>query len=446
MGERPIQTVDPALIATAMQSLAEGVMIVDRDGRIIYVNRAFAEGLGVPAEEVIGRRWDDPLLRVTDLEGRPIPREQRAFGRVLATGKPLLGYDYLVYNVSGRALRVLVNAVPVPGPDGIIGVAVTMTDITDRVKAEEKVRFQSSLLDQVRNAVIGSDAQRRINYVNKSAELLFGWEPGEALGKDVLEFAAPSSTEPQYGSPVETIQREGRWEGEATIRRRDGVEVPVLLSIGTVMGNNGEPIGIIGVATDLTDIKAAQRALEEKDRAIRQAYVDVVSSVTGGKFVIMTEQELVAALGEPVTEVIGIEYETLSDTRRRVFDAMEEMGTSADPSEAIVAYSEAATNALKHAGRGRCQVFRKDGMLQVLVSDEGGGIDFELLPRAAVTPGFSTKQTLGMGFTIMLDLSDRLLLATRPGCTEVVLEFGLRRAGERRKQGAVTTADEGSGT
>jgi anti-sigma regulatory factor (Ser/Thr protein kinase) len=94
-----------------------------------------------------------------------------------------------------------------------------------------------------------------------------------------------------------------------------------------------------------------------------------------------------------------------------------------------VAYAEAATNALKHAGSGSCQLFRRGGTVQVAVSDTGPGIDFRLLPKATLLPGFSSAQSLGMGFTIMLDLSDRILLATAPGRTRVVLEFAVAASG-----------------
>lgn len=62
---------------------------------------------------------------------------------------------------------------------------------------------------------------------------------------------------------------------------------------------------------------------------------------------------------------------------------------------------EALVNALRHAGGGSYQVFARGDALQVLVRDEGPGIDFRMLPRATLR-GFSTASSLGMGFTIML--------------------------------------------
>ncbi len=80
-------------------------------------------------------------------------------------------------------------------------------------------------------------------------------------------------------------------------------------------------------------------------------------------------------------------------------------------------------NALRHAGGGTYQLFARDDRLQVLIRDEGPGIDFRTLPRATLQRGFSTASSLGMGFTIMLQVCERVLLSTRPGRTSVVLEF-----------------------
>jgi len=93
-----------------------------------------------------------------------------------------------------------------------------------------------------------------------------------------------------------------------------------------------------------------------------------------------------------------------------------------DHADLLSPVCEALDNALKHARGGTYQVLAKNGFLQVAITDEGPGIDFRTLPRATLVRGFSTSASLGMGFTIMLQLCERVLLCTRPGRTEVVLE------------------------
>jgi anti-sigma regulatory factor (Ser/Thr protein kinase) len=88
-----------------------------------------------------------------------------------------------------------------------------------------------------------------------------------------------------------------------------------------------------------------------------------------------------------------------------------------------VAACEAMSNAIKHAGSGRYQIYRTADRVQVAVRDRGPGIDFTLVPRAVLVHGFSTMESLGTGFTFMLGLCDRVSLSSERGRTTVVLEM-----------------------
>lgn len=176
-------------------------------------------------------------------------------------------------------------------------------------------------------------------------------------------------------------------------------------------------------ATDISALRAAQLELRRQEEHIRQAYVDVLDAVTGGKLVVMTDEEIEQELGRPLTEGCAlVSAHDLAGARARIREAAARWSPEVPDSELLSAAGEALNNAVKHAAGGVYRVFGKDGMVQVDVTDAGPGIDFRTLPRATLVPGYSTASTLGMGFTIMLQLSSRVLLSTRPGRTEVVLE------------------------
>ena len=177
-------------------------------------------------------------------------------------------------------------------------------------------------------------------------------------------------------------------------------------------------------ATDVTEVRRAEQALRQQEEDIRKAYVDVLDAVTGGKLILLTEATLAGELGQPLSDVVAIDSPAqLAEARRRVVDAAERRYPGEiRPTELLSPVCEALDNALKHAQRGTYQVFARNGCLQVAIVDEGPGIDFSTLPRATLVRGFSTAASLGMGFTIMLQLCERVLLCTRPGHTEVVLE------------------------
>jgi anti-sigma regulatory factor (Ser/Thr protein kinase) len=183
-------------------------------------------------------------------------------------------------------------------------------------------------------------------------------------------------------------------------------------------------------ALDISGVRHAERALRRQEEGIRRAYVDVLDAVTGGRLILLTEEELAGQLGVPLTEAARIDApRDLSLARGSVAHAAAERFPDWAPATDLrTPTGEAMVNALRHAGGGSYQLFARDDTLQVLVRDDGPGIDFRMLPRATLQRGFSTAASLGMGFTIMLQVCERVLLSTRPGRTSVLLEFAERRS------------------
>ena len=182
-------------------------------------------------------------------------------------------------------------------------------------------------------------------------------------------------------------------------------------------------------ATDVTDLREAERALRQQEEGIRLAYVDVLDAVTGGKLILLADEQISDELGTPLCQqvVFGAPAQ-LATARRMIVRAAETCFPGGiRHTDLLSTVGEALDNALKHARGGSYQVFARGDHLQVAISDEGPGIDFRTLPRATLMPGFSTAASLGMGFTIMLQLCERVLLCTRPGHTAVVLEFAATR-------------------
>ena len=93
----------------------------------------------------------------------------------------------------------------------------------------------------------------------------------------------------------------------------------------------------------------------------------------------------------------------------------------------LVAANEGVVNGIKHAGTCEIQVYTVSNAIQIRISDNGPGIDFNDLPKATLIPGFSTEKSLGMGFTMLLSMCDRLLLSTGPEGTTLIIETGERK-------------------
>jgi len=170
-----------------------------------------------------------------------------------------------------------------------------------------------------------------------------------------------------------------------------------------------------------------ERRLEmEKER--RGIMRDVIFAVSGGKLVLAEESEMaeMRAQGQskhhmPISESADVGL-ARSETERCLREISMERDRIFDM---VLCVSEATTNALKHARGGVLDIYQVDRRAQVWVSDTGSGIDFSLLPRSTLMRGWSSKTSLGYGYTILLELLDRVLLSTSRYGTTVVMEMAL---------------------
>jgi len=169
-------------------------------------------------------------------------------------------------------------------------------------------------------------------------------------------------------------------------------------------------------------VRAAQRERESQARQ-RQFLRDVLASVTEGHLLLCHGPDDLPAPLTPFGGPVALSREGgLRELRHLALDAAVGMPEEARHDLATAA-SEAGMNAVVHGGGGTGWVsVGEDGTVQVRVEDHGTGITMENLPRAALSRGFSTKETLGHGLKMMLETADRLYLLTGSGGTTVVLE------------------------
>jgi GAF domain-containing protein/anti-sigma regulatory factor (Ser/Thr protein kinase) len=174
---------------------------------------------------------------------------------------------------------------------------------------------------------------------------------------------------------------------------------------------------------------------EEQDRlraealaaAVRQkAFIrDVLASVTEGKLFLCNSASDLPKRMKPAGLTITLGKDASLRTLRHRASAV--ASQIAFPEERLLdlvtAVSEAAMNAVTHAGGGQARVYLDgENTIQVWIEDHGQGIDVAQLPRATLEKGYTTAGSLGHGMKIMLNTIDRLWLLTGSTGTTVVLE------------------------
>jgi PAS domain S-box-containing protein len=142
-------------------------------------------------------------------------------------------------------------------------------EIAVRKQAEEHVRFQASLLDQVHNAVVAAGLDGKIIYWNKSAQNLYRWTANEVIGKSIFEVTVPQDSRGLARDMFMEMMKRGFWEGEFIVRRKDKSTFPVHLVNTVITDAEGHAAGFVGISVDITERKRAEEALHQKTSLMR---------------------------------------------------------------------------------------------------------------------------------------------------------------------------------
>jgi PAS domain S-box-containing protein len=119
------------------------------------------------------------------------------------------------------------------------------------------------------DALLGQDADGRVTEWNRSAERIFGYLEAEILGQRAAVLF-PDHLRAELGSVYDTVvagERVDHLETEA--RRKDGMPVPISLSIRPVVDIDGSVVGTVSIAQDVTENRLAQATLAEVEARLK---------------------------------------------------------------------------------------------------------------------------------------------------------------------------------
>ena len=169
-------------------------------------------------------------------------------------------------------------------------------------------------------------------------------------------------------------------------------------------------------------VEEAQSRLLEAEQERKRFYCDVIRAVTDNKLCLIESDQL-STPGACARRISLAEPEGYALLRRALRDLGERVGMEGERiDDLVLAAGEAATNAIKHGEGGFAELYEDEDRIIARICDSGRGIQSENLAASLLMPGFSTKVSLGMGYTMMLRLVDRLWLSTGPEGTTVQVE------------------------
>ena len=279
-----------------VENLHAGVLVCAPDTSIRLCNKVAAEIIGVPPDEITGRKISGPTWNLLSEDGSPMPFDEHPVNRVIATGQPLsdvvLGYTRPGTN---RTTWVLANAFPAFNEKNKLEqLVLTLVDITDRKRAEvalaESEKGFRLLYEEAPIPYQSLDEDGNLLQVNTAWLELLGYDREEVIGRSFADFLTPKSQE-RFQETFPAFKRAGHVYGvEHEIVCKGGPVIDVSIDGRISSGGDGTFIRTHCVFQDITRRKAAERALRESEQKI----ATVIENLHVGISVLNPSMEIVA--------------------------------------------------------------------------------------------------------------------------------------------------------
>ena len=233
--------------------------VLTPDLRFTRVNQRLAAIDGVPVAAHIGRTLGEIM------PSRAGTSEALA-RRLLKTGEPVLNREITGETPvhPGVQRTWLESWLPLKNANGEIhSINVVVEDITERKRAEAELRRLAAIVESSNDAIIGGTLDGVVTTWNRGAEMIYGYEPGEIVGRS-LSILAVSQSDDETQQILQQIRGGTKIEHYETIgRRKDGTEVPVSLTVSPIRGSDGAIVGISKIVRDITERRRNEKTLHQ---------------------------------------------------------------------------------------------------------------------------------------------------------------------------------------
>ncbi len=190
----------------------------DHEKRYKFVNQQYAQLFGLKPTDIIGKHPREILGEEAYAHAAP-------YMEVALSGNET-GYDLTLPTTSHGPVVVAVHYHPECDTEGqVIGFVAAITNITERKRAEEILRFHSKILNNLAEGIfLIRVTDETIVFVNPKFACMFGYDPSELLGKHVSIVNATSDKSPVEvaAAIIGELEQTGWWSGEVKNIKKDG--------------------------------------------------------------------------------------------------------------------------------------------------------------------------------------------------------------------------------
>ena len=249
-----------------------GVVLLDKDEVIAYANPAASGILGVKRSEMIGRSYREIGWEITQADGNPFPEEEHPGNRVLREERNFYDVECAVRLPGRKPVILSFNSAPLrDAGGGRPGTVVAFIDITERRKAQAlNLRKLSLAVEQSPIAIMITDPQGRIEYVNAQYTRMTGYSREEVLGTRIA--AAGDRSPESFAQVCGSLSTKSEWKREERSTRKNGDRYWEKISVTPIRNEEGEITHFLWVREDITEHRKADESVRESEERFRELF------------------------------------------------------------------------------------------------------------------------------------------------------------------------------
>jgi len=252
-----------------VESLLEGYYETDIQGRITFLNRSYAALVGTTEEELLFR----------DLPGFPVSAGElehlRLYRQDLLDGKNPQRMVELFRQGPGAEVLELSMSVLRDNAGEPVGFHGIMRDVTSRKRAERVVQEMQSrysdIFDEANDIIYTHDMEGYFTSINRTGEKISEYSREEALRLKVFDIIVPEYREEAARRIRQKIEKGTEFTRyEVEIISKSGKRVPLEIN-SKILTVEGRPVGILGIARDITERREAEKERKRLEQQVLQA-------------------------------------------------------------------------------------------------------------------------------------------------------------------------------